>query len=89
VARTTTGLPPDTSWPALEQQLEAYRRMSPGARVEQMVQMSEEVRDIALSGIRQRHPDYDETRVRLALYRLLYGEELARAAWAPLSPPPP
>jgi hypothetical protein len=81
MAGTAGGPSPDTSWLALKQQIEAYRRMTPAARVEMMLRMSEEIREIALSGIRQRHPDYDEAQARLALYRLLYGAELVREAW--------
>jgi hypothetical protein len=71
----------DTSPEALAVQIAAYRRMGPEARVELAARMSDEVREIALAGIQSRHPDYSEDEARDALYRLLYGDELFRAAW--------
>ena len=44
-------------------------------------EMSEDVRSIALEGIRSRHPKYDDARARRALFRLLLGEDLVRAMW--------
>lgn len=33
---------------------------------------------VALFGIRARHPDYDEESVRMALFRLRFGDDLTR-----------
>jgi hypothetical protein len=55
--------------------------MGPGRRVEIGHQMSLDARAIASDGIRHRHPDYDESMVRWALFRLLLGDELFRRAW--------
>jgi hypothetical protein len=38
-------------------------------------------RDLATAGIRHRHPEYDDGRIRLAYARLVFGDELTRAAW--------
>lgn len=38
-------------------------------------------RQAAESGIRARHPEYDEGRVRRALLRLRLGDEAARCVW--------
>lgn len=74
-------IPLDTSPEAHEAQLQAYRRMGAEARVRIGFSMSEDVRQIAAQGIRSRHPDYEEARVRSALFRLLYGDELTQAVW--------
>jgi hypothetical protein len=55
--------------------------MGPSRRASLAVSMSEDVRRIALEGIRQRHRDYSERDTRLALYRLLLGDKLFCAAW--------
>jgi hypothetical protein len=82
-------IPGDTDRAAHEAQLGAYRRMRPEARVALSVRMSEDARKIALSGIRSRHPDYDDERALRALFRLVLGEEVVRAIWpgeAPIAP---
>jgi len=51
--------------------------------------MSDDVRALALAGIRARHADYTREQAALALARLLLGDETYRRAWpdAPLLPP--
>ena len=51
--------------------------------------MSLSAREIALSGIRSRHPDYGDREARLALFRLILGDDLFRRAYrgAPLLDP--
>lgn len=44
-------------------------------------EMSVMTRAIALENIQDRHPEYDEYQVRMALYRLLVGDDLFRRAW--------
>ena len=73
--------PPDTSPDALAVQVDAYRRMGGEGRVAMLAAMSDEVREIALAGIRSRHPTYSESEVHDALHRLLLGDELFRAVW--------
>jgi hypothetical protein len=82
-------LPHDTTREAHEAQLRALRRLSPAARVELAVKMSEDARAIASAGIAARHPDYSTSDVKHALLRLLYGDDLFRRAWpnAPLLAP--
>ena len=63
-----------------------YRGMSSEQRANIGVQMSEDARAIALDAIRHRHPDYDDEQAKLALFRLLLGDELFAQVWptAPL-----
>lgn len=58
-----------------------YRRMSPNQRSEIAAQMSAMTRSITLENIRRRHPTYDEHQARMAMFRLLVGDELFRRAW--------
>jgi hypothetical protein len=74
-------IPADTDPTAHEAQLRVYRHMGPEVRVLLTVRMSEEAREIALQGIRSRHPEYGEERARRALFRLVLGDDLARALW--------
>ena len=73
--------PSDTSAEVLAFQFEAYRRMDGAARVETAARMSDDLREVALAGIRGRHPEYSEEQARLALYRLLHGDDVFRGAW--------
>jgi len=71
----------DTSHDADAAQLDAYRRMGGTERVAVMFRLTRMARDVAEAGIRSRHPDYDDARVKQALARLLYGDDLVRRAW--------
>ncbi len=71
----------DTSPDADAAQLDAYRRMGGPGRAQVMFRLCEMARFTAEAGIRRRHPDYDALRVRLALARMLHGDELVRRAW--------
>jgi hypothetical protein len=73
--------PRDTDIAAHEVQIEVYRRMGAEARLRLAVEMSEDVRRISRDAIRTRHPEYDDERVRRALFRLLLGEDLTRTLW--------
>jgi len=75
----------DTTAAAHEAQLRSYRRMSGAERVALAAQLSEDVRDVAMAGIRVRHPGYSDREVWYALQRLLLGDELFGRAW-PLAP---
>jgi hypothetical protein len=72
---------PDTSADADAAQLDVYRRLGGTERVAIMFRLSAMVRDVAMAGIRRRHPTYDETQVRLAWQRLVLGDELTRTVF--------
>ena len=67
--------PLDTSATARERQSEAFRRMTPEQRLAVAAETSDEIRAVAESGIRQRHPDYSDDEVREALVVILLGHE--------------
>lgn len=71
----------DTSAAAHEAQLRCYRRMSGAEKVAIAVQLSEDVRAVAMAGIRSRHPEYSDREVWFAFARLLHGDEVFGRAW--------
>ncbi|HXV59321.1 MAG TPA: hypothetical protein VEK15_01405 [Vicinamibacteria bacterium] len=71
-------IPRDTDPEANEIQTRAYRRMGGVGRIAVMFRLTAMTKRNAAAGIRERHPDYDEERVRVALCRLLFGDELTR-----------
>ena len=75
--RTNALLASDTSIEAERVQVEAWRRMSPLAKVRAVTDISQAVQRLSLSGIRSRHPDAsdDECMLRLAVLKL--GRQLA------------
>lgn len=74
-------IPADTSPDAHEAQIQAYRRMGGAARVAVMFRLGESARRWAMAGIRRRHPHYDDLEVRLALARLILGDDLVQRVW--------
>jgi hypothetical protein len=73
--------PHDTSPEAHDAQLELYRRMDGATRTAIAFRLTDWARRVAEAGIRERHPQYDDARVRRALLRLRLGDEAARAVW--------
>lgn len=71
----------DTIRNAAAVQTAIYRRMTSDQRTRLAVEMSEMARSIALENIQSRHPDYGDHQARMALFRLLLGDELFRRAW--------
>ena len=74
-------VPLDTSAEAHELQIEAYRRMGGAGRMAVVFRLNELAREMTKSGIRSRHPEYDEEQVHLAYARLVLGEALVQAVW--------
>ncbi len=71
----------DTSADVAAAQASVYRRMTPEERVRIASEMSEAARQIAVEGIRSRHPQYTDDDVLSALFRAIHGDELFRLAW--------
>ena len=71
----------DTSPEADLAQVEAYRSMGGSGRIAAVFHLNALAREAAMAGIRARHPDYDETRQRLAYARLVLGDETTRKVW--------
>ena len=77
----------DTTKAARRVQRGLHSAMSGEQRVELMVRMSEDARDITAAGIRMSHGDWSEKRVRRALLIRIYGADLVERAWGPGAQP--
>ena len=73
-------VPKDTTLEADRVQFSILRKMGMEGRARMAIDLSDGLRSIIESGVRQRHPNYDENMVRLAAIRIMIGEELFRQA---------
>jgi hypothetical protein len=67
----------DTDPEIRRRQLATYRAMSPQQRVDIALRLSEEVREIAMEGIRRRNPASNEAEAHRQWLRLLHGRRMA------------
>ena len=67
-------IPRDTSAKAYAAQIEAYRRMSPGQSIEIALELSDIMRGLALTQIREAHPEWSSRQVHLQLVREIYPD---------------
>ena len=71
--------------PAAEQvMLEIYRRMPAWRKVELVDDANRTARQLALAGLKARHPTEGPERLRRRLFGLMLGEELASEVYGPL-----
>jgi len=77
---------PDTSPDAERVLIDLLRRASVHQRFEMLDQMNSTVRELALMGLRARHPGATDAQLRRYLADLLLGPELAARAYGPLPP---
>jgi len=68
--------PIDTSPEIERMQIEKLRRMTPEKRLKLALQLIETEKKLLMEGIKKRHPEYKEKEIKLALIRILLGEEL-------------
>jgi hypothetical protein len=73
--------PLDTSPEAERVQIEIFRKMTPERRLRAASELGQVVRKLLVNGVRQRHPEYDDEQVRLAVIRLILPENLFLAAY--------
>ena len=71
----------DTTLEAARVQYNILRKMDISDRAEITFQLCDNMRAFVEAGIRDRHPDYDDNKVRLALMRLTLGKRLFREAF--------
>lgn len=74
-------LPRDTTAQAVRVECAVLRRLGIEGRDRLTFELSDHLREVLASGVRFRHPDYSEGRVRLAVVRLTIGEQLFREAF--------
>lgn len=64
--------------------VEAWRAMTPNEKFSQVFAMRETVMAMAMAGLRSRHPEESDARLRRRLAAILVGEDLANRAYGPL-----
>ena len=69
-------LPHDTKNDAFIKQIEVLRKMGISGRAQMTFELSDNLRSTVESGIRQRHPNYNEEQVKLAVFRLVLDKTL-------------
>lgn len=74
----------DTSPDAEEVQIEIYRRMPARRKLELVEEENRKARELALAGLRQRHPDAGPEELFRRLMDLTLGEPLAAEVYGPL-----
>jgi hypothetical protein len=66
----------DTTIDTAKAQLAALKRIGAEGRLRMTIELSDNIRDITISGIRKRHPEYSEDMVAKALIKCLHGEAI-------------
>lgn len=72
----------DTTHAARAVQIQVLRELGPERRSQLAFAWSEQMREIALQGVRDRQPQFSERRVVLEYARMTLGDELFREAFA-------
>jgi hypothetical protein len=68
----------DTTSKAKARQLDIYRRMSGEERIMAAMKLSDVIRDIALAGLKNRHPNSSEEELRVLYYREIHLVEIKK-----------
>ncbi|HEX7677466.1 MAG TPA: hypothetical protein VF713_05035 [Thermoanaerobaculia bacterium] len=68
----------DTSLAMREAQLRLYREIGETGRGRIAAEMSDLLRDLAIAGVRHRHPEYDEEQVLAEVLAVFYGRRPKR-----------
>lgn len=63
----------DTTRKAAAIQEELFRQMGPERRLRVALAMSDSMRNVAVAGLRSRHPELSELELSRELLRILYG----------------
>jgi len=77
---------PDTHPQAEQVQIELLRQAPAWRKLDMVGQLNQALRTLALSGLRQRHPQATPQELRRRLADLLLGPALAAMAYDPRSP---
>ena len=68
----------DTTIEAARKQIEILRKMSSQKRALISFELSDNVRQIAIAGIKKLHPDFTDSQIKMELLRRTVGDELFR-----------
>lgn len=74
-------IPRDTSRDAFLKQIEILRGLGTSGRAAMTLEFSDNLRQIVKDGVRHRHPDWDEARVRQEVLRIVLGDRLYNEAF--------
>ena len=69
-------IPSDTIIEAARKEYAILRSLGPQVRAEMALEMSDYLRSAVEAGVRLRHPDFNEEKVRLEVVRLMIGNKL-------------
>jgi hypothetical protein len=73
--------PCDTTKDASARQLQILRDLGISGRAAMTFELSDNLRQIVKDGVRHRHPDWDETRVKQEVFRIVLGDRLFNEAF--------
>jgi hypothetical protein len=68
----------DTSAAMTEAQNQLYREIGIAGRARIAAEMSDMLRDLAIAGVRMRHPEFDDERVLAEVLVVFYGTRTTR-----------
>ena len=71
-------IPPDTSLEAHRKQIEILRKIPPERRSLISFELSDNVRQNAIAGIKKQHPEFTKQQLIIEIIRRCYGEELSQ-----------
>jgi hypothetical protein len=77
----TPALSADTTLEAARIQFDILQKIGIDGRIRMTFELSDNLRAITEAGVRQRHPDYDEMKVKYAVFRLTLGQKLFHEAF--------
>jgi len=71
-------IPADTTIEAVRKQFEILRRLTPQKRALISFEISDNIRQNVIAGIKKLHPDFTDTEIKKELLRRTVGDELSR-----------
>ena len=71
-----SAIPADTTPEAARVHYRSLARLGAAGRAKMTFELCDQLRVLARAGVRYRHPDYSEEMVKLAIVRIMLGEEL-------------
>lgn len=76
------GFPADSSPDAVRVQFEILRRMTPAQRIAMVDDLTKLARDLAVAGLRRRHPQASDAQIEKLFFEMTLGPELAQRVLA-------
>ena len=71
-------IPADTTLEAARKQFEILRRLTPQKRALISFEISDNIRQNVIAGIKKLHPDFTDTEIKKELLRRTVGDKLSR-----------